>query len=80
MKIIDKFIPEIDCPIFLEHKEKIDALTQSINGAKIISNEVKKARELFKIVDFLLSCGKYDEEQDDCEKCHYILNLGFVPK
>lgn len=68
-------IPIIDCAIFSEHREKIETLSQAINGAKIISNEVEKAQQLLKIVDILLTCGKYDEHLDDCENCHYILNL-----
>ena len=75
MKGINKFIPQIDCSIFLGYRDKIEMLSQSISGAKIISDEVDKAYELLKIVNILLDCGKYDEKKEDCINCHFILNL-----
>lgn len=69
-------IPQIDCHIFSDHRDKIVTLTKSINGAKIISDEVDKAHELLRIVNILLDCGKYDEKKEDCKNCHFILNLG----
>ena len=69
------FVAQIDCLIFSEYKKKIETLTQSINGAKIISNELDKAHELLTIVNILLDCGKYDEKKEDCKTCHFILNL-----
>lgn len=69
------FVAQTDCPIFSEYKEKIEMSTQSINGAKIISNELDKAHELLTIVNILLDCGKYDEKKEDCINCHFILKL-----
>ena len=68
-------IPQIDCHIFSEHRNKIEMLSQSINGAKIISDEVDKAHELSRIVNILLDCGKHDEKKEDCKNCHFILKL-----
>jgi len=75
MKEINKFVPQIDCAIFSEHRDKIEMLSQSISGAKIISDEVDKAHELLRIVNILLDCGKHDEKKEDCKTCHFILNL-----
>jgi len=75
MKKAKTFIPQIDCPIFSEQEEKIKQLTQSINGAKIISNEVDKAQELLSIVNILLICPKYNREKEDCENCRLFLHV-----
>jgi len=69
------FVAQIDCPIFLKHKAKIETLTKFINGAKIISDEVDRAHELLRIVNILLDCGKYDEKKEDCKTCRFVLNL-----
>lgn len=69
-------IPQIDCRIFSDHRDKIVTLTKSINGAKIISDEVDRAYELSRIVNILLDCGKHDEKKEDCITCHFFLNLG----
>jgi len=68
-------IPQIDCHIFSEQRDKIVTLTKSINGAKIISDEVDRAHELLRIVNILLDCGKHDEKKEDCITCHFFLNL-----
>jgi len=68
-------IPQIDCHIFSEHRDKMEMLSQSINGAKIISDEVDKAHELLRITNILLDCGKHDEKKEDCITCHFFLNL-----
>lgn len=68
-------LTQIECILFLEYREKIEGLSRSISGAKIISNEVDKARELLKIINKLLKCSKYDIEKEDCENCRFILRL-----
>jgi len=75
MKKINKFTPKIDCPIFSEYEEKINELTQAINGAKIISDKVNEAKDLLTITDKLSNCPKYDEEKEDCITCRFILKL-----
>lgn len=75
MKKIRKFDYQISCPIFSEYEEKIEKLTQAINSHKISSKKVDKAQELLDIMNILSSCPKYNEENEDCENCHFILNL-----
>lgn len=75
MEKINKSNSELECPIFLKHKEKIEGLTQSIREANIISDEIDKAIELLSILTKLKNCGKYEEENDNCKNCHFILNL-----
>lgn len=75
MKRIRKFIPHIDCPIFLEYEERIKKLSQSFNAHSISSRRVDKAQELLDIIDILLNCPNYDEESEECKNCHFILNL-----
>ena len=66
---------EIDCPIFSEHEENINKLTQIINSHKIISEKVDEAQELVDIINLLSCCPKFDEEERNCESCRFILNL-----
>ena len=75
MKRIRKFIPSVDCPVFLEYEERIKKLSQSLNAHSISSRRVDKAQELLDIIDILLNCPRYDEESEDCERCHFLLNL-----
>ncbi len=75
MKRIRTFDPQIDCPIFSEYKERIKKLTQSINGNKIISKKVDNAQELLDLIDILSACPKFEEENEDCKNCRFILHL-----
>jgi len=75
MKRIKKFIPHVDCPIFLEYEERIKKLSQSFNTHRISSKKVDKAQELLDIIDILSNCPRYNEESEECKNCHFILNL-----
>lgn len=75
MKRIKKFIPHVDCPIFLEYEERIKKLSQSFNTHRISSKKVDKAQELLDIIDILSNCPRYNEESEDCESCRFLLNL-----
>lgn len=75
MDKIKKFNYQINCPIFSEYEEKIEKLTQAINSHKISSKKVDKAQELLDIMNILSSCPKYDEKNEDCENCRFIVNL-----
>ena len=75
MKKINNITYQIDCPFFLEYQEKIKILSKSIYEPKIISKKVNNAQELLDIINILSSCHKYDEEKEDCQRCHFILNL-----
>ncbi len=68
-------MPEIDCPIFSEHEENINKLTQFINSHKTISEKVDKAQELVDIINLLSCCPKFDKEERHCENCRFISNL-----
>ena len=75
MKKIKMFTSHIDCPIFSEYEANIKKLSASLNGHKVISKKVGKAQELLQIINILSSCPKYDEENEDCENCRFILGL-----
>lgn len=65
----------MNCPTFLKHQGRIKKLTRSVNGRKIISKKVDDAFELVDIINILSSCPDYDEINDDCINCRFILNL-----
>jgi len=65
----------MNCPTFLKHQGRIKKLTRSVNGRKIISKKVDDAFELVDIINILSSCPDYDENNDDCINCRFILNL-----
>ncbi len=65
----------MNCPTFLEYEDRIKKLTRSINGRKIISKKVDDALELIDIINILSSCPDYDEINDDCINCRFILNM-----
>ena len=75
MKKIKKSAPQIDCPIFSEHAEKIRKLSRFINSRKIISEKLDKALELVEIINLLSCCPKFNEGEANCENCRFILNL-----
>ena len=75
MQKIKKSISQVSCPTFLEYEERIKKLTRSVNGRKIISKKVDDAIELIDIVNILSSCPRYEEFNDDCINCRFILNL-----
>lgn len=75
MEKIRKHIYQINCPVFSEYENRIDGLTQSINSHGLISDKVKKAQELIDIISTLSMCPKYDEKNEECKSCHFILNL-----
>jgi ribosomal protein L29 len=72
---INKYIFEINCPDFSEYDEKIKVLTIVIESREISAKKVDEAQELLKITDLLLFCPKYNEEKEECENCHFVLNL-----
>jgi len=65
----------INCSIFSDYKERIQKLAQSIDGCKILSRNVDNAHELYIITKILLHCPKYDERDENCQNCHFLLNL-----
>ncbi len=65
----------MNCLTFLEYEDRIKKLTRSVNGRKIISKKVDNAFELIDIIKILSSCPDYDEINDDCINCRFILNL-----
>lgn len=72
---IKKFDFKIGCPVFLHHKEDIERLTRIIESHGISEKKVDPAHELLGITEILLVCSSYDEQNEDCENCHFILNL-----
>jgi len=72
---IKKFDFRIRCPVFMRHKEDIIELTRIIERHGISEKKVDPAHVLLKITDALLACLRYDEQNEDCENCHFVLNL-----
>ena len=75
MHKIGKSAFQINCPFFSEYAEKIDKLTRSIHGSRILSDKVESAQALLEIVNTLSSCSKYDGRTEDCFNCNFALNL-----
>ena len=67
--------PEINCPIFLKREWTIKELTRDINEAKAVSDKAERAEHLKNEVEMLLSCEKYDEQNEDCKNCRIISTL-----
>ena len=75
MHKIKKSAFQINCSIFSEYVEKIDKLTRSIHGSRILTEKVESAQELLEIVNTLSNCQKYDGRAEDCFNCNFALNL-----
>ena len=75
MKRITKIRFQIDCSIFAEHEERMNKLNSIILRNQVSSNKVNHAKELQDIAEFLSQCPNFNEENDDCEHCQFILNL-----
>ena len=67
--------PQINCPIFLKREWAIKELTRDINEAKAVSDKAERAERLKNEVEMLLSCEKYDRENEDCKDCKVISTL-----
>lgn len=67
--------PEITCSIFLKREWTIKELTRDINEAKVVSDKAERAERLKKEVEMLLSCEKYDENNEDCKNCKTISSI-----
>jgi len=67
--------PEINCSIFLKREWMIKELTRDINEAKGVSDKAERAEQLKNEVGMLLSCDKYDEQNEDCKNCRTISTL-----
>jgi hypothetical protein len=75
MQRIKKSSLHIDCPIFSKYEQKINELTPSIFGDKLLSEKVGSAQELLKIINYLSRCPQYDGMREDCFNCNFTLNL-----
>ena len=67
--------PQINCPIFLKREWTIKELTRDINEATTASDKAEEAGRLKNEVEMLLSCEKYDPENEDCKNCKIISTL-----
>lgn len=72
---IKKFDFKIGCPVFLSYKEDIERLTRIIESHGISEKKMDPAHKILGITETLLACSNYDELNEDCENCHFILNL-----
>ncbi|MFH1798248.1 MAG: hypothetical protein ABH844_02730 [Candidatus Omnitrophota bacterium] len=66
---------KIRCPIFVKREEKINTLVDKINKEDEAREKTKFAKELQEAVNVLFSCSKYDSNNFDCKKCHFIAGL-----
>lgn len=66
---------EIDCPMFLRWEGVINKLIREINAAKGIAAKAERAAHLENEVELLLSCERFDENNEDCKNCRSISAL-----
>jgi hypothetical protein len=76
----------IHCPIpkkagtfdlFSQQEEEIGRLTQTINQVQAAAQKAPHALALIEVVEVLLSCQSYDEENLNCRLCRNISQLRF---
>ncbi len=65
----------MNCPVFLKYKDRINRLTRSVNGRKVLAKKVDDAFELIEIINILANCPRFEEVNDDCLACRFVLNL-----
>jgi hypothetical protein len=67
----------ICCPIdlFPKKEAKIERLTEAINRAPTAAEKAPLAQDLIDVVDVLLACEAYDEENVNCRLCQNFSKL-----
>jgi hypothetical protein len=67
----------IRCPIdlFPKQEAKIERLTEAINRAPTAAEKAPLAQDLIDVVDVLLACEAYDEENVNCRLCQNFSKL-----
>lgn len=63
------------CMKYLDKGKVIEQLTGEINAASDIILKASKAQEMMKVVETLLSCEDYDEDDLNCVQCRMIATL-----
>jgi hypothetical protein len=69
----------IQCPIglFSQQEEEISRLTQKINQEQGAGRKAVQALVLIEVVEVLLACQSYDQENQNCLLCRNISQLRF---
>jgi hypothetical protein len=70
-----KATSSIQCEIHKKSIVNMDIVKQQINHEPSVGKKAEYAEALLIMVDDLINCSKYNEQESDCEFCHLYADL-----